>query len=85
MGVMRLGYVHARVTDLAEAKGHYANTVGLEPMPEGRPGLLQGLGRVGPPLGRPRGGRRRAGQVRLEGASTPATSTTYEKKAPAFG
>ena len=30
-GVMRLGYVHARVTDLTEAKGHYGNTLGLYP------------------------------------------------------
>ena len=29
MGVMRMGYVHVRVTDLAEAKEHYANTMGL--------------------------------------------------------
>ena len=29
MAVMRMGYVHARVTDLAEAKHHYANTLGL--------------------------------------------------------
>lgn len=29
MGIMRLGYVHARVTDLADAKSHYANTLGL--------------------------------------------------------
>ena len=29
MGVMRLGYAHVRVTDLAEAKDHYANTLGL--------------------------------------------------------
>ena len=29
MAVMRMGYVHARVTDLEEAKNHYANTVGL--------------------------------------------------------
>ncbi|CCH73939.1 Metapyrocatechase [Nostocoides australiense Ben110] len=29
MAVMRMGYVHARVTDLAEAKEHYANTLGL--------------------------------------------------------
>ncbi len=28
-GVMRLGYVHARVTDLSTAKGHYGNTMGL--------------------------------------------------------
>ncbi|MEZ5097063.1 MAG: catechol 2,3-dioxygenase [Nocardioides sp.] len=29
MGVMRMGYAHVRVTDLAEAKNHYANTLGL--------------------------------------------------------
>lgn len=29
MGIMRLGYVHARVTDLTEAKHHYASTLGL--------------------------------------------------------
>lgn len=29
MGVMRMGYAHVRVTDLAEAKQHYANTMGL--------------------------------------------------------
>jgi catechol 2,3-dioxygenase len=29
MAVLRMGYVHARVTDLAEAKQHYANTLGL--------------------------------------------------------
>jgi catechol 2,3-dioxygenase len=29
MGVMRLGYVHARVTDLEEAKSHYADTLGM--------------------------------------------------------
>ena len=28
-GVMRLGYVHARVTDLAAAKSHYGSTMGL--------------------------------------------------------
>jgi len=33
-GVMRLGYVHARVTDLAEARSHYGNTLGLYPMHE---------------------------------------------------
>jgi catechol 2,3-dioxygenase len=31
---MRLGYVHARVTDLAEAKSHYGNTMGLYPVHE---------------------------------------------------
>lgn len=34
MGIMRMGYVHARVTDLAEAKDHYANTLGLYPQME---------------------------------------------------
>lgn len=29
MGVMRLGYVHARVTDLAQARSHYADTLGM--------------------------------------------------------
>ena len=29
MGIMRMGYAHVRVTDLAEAKEHYANTMGL--------------------------------------------------------
>ena len=39
------------VTDLAEAKHHYANTLGLCLDPRrGRQGLLQGLGRMGPPL-----------------------------------
>jgi catechol 2,3-dioxygenase len=33
-GVMRLGYVHARVTDLDEAKAHYGNTMGLYPVHE---------------------------------------------------
>lgn len=32
MGVLRLGYVHIRVTDLAEAKNHYANTLGMYEM-----------------------------------------------------
>ena len=36
MGVMRLGYAHVRVTDMAEAKDHYANTMGLyETLSEG--------------------------------------------------
>ncbi|MFN8193275.1 MAG: catechol 2,3-dioxygenase [Nocardioidaceae bacterium] len=36
MGVMRMGYAHVRVTDLAEAKHHYANTMGLyETLAEG--------------------------------------------------
>lgn len=34
MGVLRLGYVHARVTDLAEAKSHYGQTMGLYPTRE---------------------------------------------------
>ncbi|HEX5968836.1 MAG TPA: catechol 2,3-dioxygenase [Intrasporangium sp.] len=29
MGILRMGYAHVRVTDLAEAKQHYANTLGL--------------------------------------------------------
>jgi catechol 2,3-dioxygenase len=29
MAVMRMGYMHVKVTDLAEAKQHYSNTVGL--------------------------------------------------------
>ncbi|WP_396932102.1 catechol 2,3-dioxygenase [Mycolicibacterium sp.] len=29
MGVMRLGYVHTRVTDLEEARAHYADTLGM--------------------------------------------------------
>ncbi len=29
MGVMRLGYVHVKVTDMAEARQHYSETVGL--------------------------------------------------------
>ncbi len=29
MGILRMGYAHIRVTDLAEAKNHYANTLGL--------------------------------------------------------
>ena len=29
MAVMRMGYMHVKVTDLAEAKEHYSNTVGL--------------------------------------------------------
>jgi catechol 2,3-dioxygenase len=29
MGIMRLGYMHVRVTDLAEAKHHYTEIVGL--------------------------------------------------------
>ena len=32
--VLRMGYVHARVTDLAKAKDHYANTLGLYPTAE---------------------------------------------------
>jgi len=29
MGAMRMGYMHVKVTDLAEAKQHYGSTVGL--------------------------------------------------------
>jgi catechol 2,3-dioxygenase-like lactoylglutathione lyase family enzyme len=28
--VMRLGYVHLRVTDLEESRNHYSNTLGME-------------------------------------------------------
>lgn len=34
MGVLRLGYAHVRVTDLADAKSHYGNTLGLYPIHE---------------------------------------------------
>lgn len=34
MGVLRLGYAHIRVTDLAAAKRHYAQTMGLLPVLE---------------------------------------------------
>ncbi len=39
MGVMRLGYVHTRVTDLTEAKKHYAETLGMKVVGE-EPGKL---------------------------------------------
>jgi catechol 2,3-dioxygenase len=35
MGVMRLGYVHTRVTDLEEARSHYADTLGMRVVAEG--------------------------------------------------
>jgi len=34
MGVLRLGYMHVRVTDLEEAKRHYGYTMGLMPAHE---------------------------------------------------
>ena len=34
MGVMRLGYVHTRVTDLAESLRHYHNTLGMQVVAE---------------------------------------------------
>ena len=34
MGVMRLGYMHVRVTDLEEAKQHYSNTLGMNVVAE---------------------------------------------------
>jgi catechol 2,3-dioxygenase len=34
MGVMRLGYVHARVTDLEEARAHYTGTLGMRTVDE---------------------------------------------------
>ena len=39
MGVMRLGYVHLRVTDLEEARDHYSNTLGMSVVHE-EPGRL---------------------------------------------
>jgi catechol 2,3-dioxygenase len=39
MGVIRLGYVHLRVTDLEEARNHYSNTLGMEVVHE-EPGKL---------------------------------------------
>ncbi len=30
MGVMRLGYVHVRVTDMEDARNHYSNTLGMK-------------------------------------------------------
>ena len=40
MGVMRLGYVHLRVTDLEEARDHYSNTLGMQVVHE-EPGVRQ--------------------------------------------
>src|SRR4051812_50109805 len=37
--VIRLGYVHLRVTDLEEARNHYSNTLGMEVVHE-EPGRL---------------------------------------------
>ena len=34
MAILRMGYVHVRVTDLAEAKRHYVDTLGLKPTAE---------------------------------------------------
>ena len=39
MSVMRLGYVHIRVTDLEEARDHYSNTLGMAVVHE-EPGRL---------------------------------------------
>src|SRR6266576_1064007 len=39
MGVIRLGYVHIRVTDLEEARNHYSNTLGMRVVHE-EPGKL---------------------------------------------
>ena len=39
MSVMRLGYVHIRVTDLEEARDHYSNTLGMSVVHE-EPGKL---------------------------------------------
>ena len=37
--VIRLGYVHLRVTDLEEARNHYSNTLGMQVVHE-EPGKL---------------------------------------------
>ena len=37
MGVMRLGYVHVRVTDMDEALNHYSNTMGMKVVAENEP------------------------------------------------
>ncbi|MGH3150966.1 MAG: catechol 2,3-dioxygenase [Streptosporangiaceae bacterium] len=39
MGVMRLGFVHIKVTDLEEARNHYSNTLGMTVVAES-PGKL---------------------------------------------
>ena len=39
MGVIRLGFVHLRVTDLAEARNHYTNTLGMNVVAE-EPGKI---------------------------------------------
>ncbi|HET9654305.1 MAG TPA: VOC family protein [Kineosporiaceae bacterium] len=39
MAVLRMGYVHVKVTDLARARDHYANTLGLYPTRE-EPGRI---------------------------------------------
>ena len=39
MGIMRLGYLHMRVTDLEEARDHYSNTMGMQVVAE-EPGKL---------------------------------------------
>ena len=39
MGVMRLGFVHVKVTDLEEARNHYSNTLGMSVVAE-EPGKL---------------------------------------------
>jgi catechol 2,3-dioxygenase len=37
MSVMRLGYIHARVTDLDEARRHYVDTLGMQIVQEEDP------------------------------------------------
>src|SRR3954469_16454672 len=39
MSIMRLGFVHLRVTDLEEARNHYTNTMGMSTVHE-EPGKL---------------------------------------------
>ena len=83
---MRLGYVHIRVTDLEEARNHYSNTLGMKVVHE-EPGklLAEVLGRVRPPLPGAGGGRRRAGQARLQGGERATTWPTYESRSQQFG
>ena len=91
--VIRLGFVHLRVTDLEEARNHYSNTLGMEVVPGARQALPQVLGRVGPPLAGARRGRRRAGQARLQGreprrwtsSSSAPSSSAHHRPLPRGG
>ena len=86
MSVIRLGYVHLRVTDLAEARKHYEETLGMDAVHvEGNRVRPQVLGRGRPPLGRNRGRRRRsAGKIGYKVYGERALDE-IEAKLPAFG